>query len=387
MLYTAYLDPSVVAFNTRGNFKHTITRLIHLPGSPQEGIFIKKRYLTSLSSSLVPIRPRVHHTLNTFFDKIFVINVASNVERWNRIVAMMQTHNITNYERIDAVTPATSAKYGWKWPTAHKFREDITHSSMGVQLAIKLSNWLCMCIAKERNYNRFLILEDDAKLVQGSLDKFPQVCASLEQSCPDWDMFYLFAKFHKVHRQIDDNISKLDGACTTTAYALSRRRLDYIIEQVALNQSQPVDDILCNMVAPNVNVYMSTPMIFEPDASLVSHVPYNKTEPKTRRVKMLCSWQDPLSLCHEMSNMCQYDFRYNYLEFTHEDHNIDYYVLINRPRPIDHYEPAKTIVMTMEPWNHIPGTGWGVHTWGEWARPDPAKFLEVFSHDRHLNAG
>lgn len=33
MLYDAYLDPSVVAVNTRGDFKHTITKLVHLSGT------------------------------------------------------------------------------------------------------------------------------------------------------------------------------------------------------------------------------------------------------------------------------------------------------------------------------------------------------------------
>lgn len=98
---------------------------------------------------------------------------------------------------------------------------------------------------------------------------------------------------------------------------------------MAINLSEPVDDILCNIVGPNVNAYISTPMIFAHNYSVVSHVPHKKIEPKTRRVKMLCNWQDSLSLCQEFSNMCQYDFRYNYLEFTHEDHDIDYYVIIN----------------------------------------------------------
>lgn len=40
----------------------------------------------------------------------------------------------------------------------------------------------------------------------------------------------------------------------------------------------------------------------------------------------------------------------------------------------------------MEPWVGDSSRNWGAHTWGEWARPDPSKFLEVFSHDRHLNA-
>jgi GR25 family glycosyltransferase involved in LPS biosynthesis len=143
----------------------------------------------------VPIIQRKQYTLDSFFDKIFIINVASSTERWSKMVQMLHANNITNYERVEAVTPATMVKYGWKWPTAHKFREGLTHSSLGVQLAIKLSNWLCMCLGKERNYERFLILEDDAIIAAESAKTISDTLASLEQSCPDWDMFYLFGLF------------------------------------------------------------------------------------------------------------------------------------------------------------------------------------------------
>jgi hypothetical protein len=39
----------------------------------------------------------------------------------------------------------------------------------------------------------------------------------------------------------------------------------------------------------------------------------------------------------------------------------------------------------MEPWIEDPSKNWGVKTWGEWAEPDPEKFLKVFTHKTHLN--
>jgi hypothetical protein len=40
-----------------------------------------------------------------------------------------------------------------------------------------------------------LILEDDAIIAAESAKTISDTLASLEQSCPDWDMFYLFGLF------------------------------------------------------------------------------------------------------------------------------------------------------------------------------------------------
>ena len=95
------------------------------------------------------------------------------------------------------------------------------------------------------------------------------------------------------------------------------------------------------------------------------------------RVKMLCNWCSSEQLCKDWSNM--YDSRSNFV-MTHENTNIDYYVVINSTQ--EFYEPYKTIVFQMEPWVHS-SSPWGVKTWGEWAIPDPSIFLAV--RGRHSN--
>jgi len=102
-----------------------------------------------------------------------------------------------------------------------------------------------------------------------------------------------------------------------------------------------------------------------------------KTKTAVKRCKMICDWCSSEQLCKEWSNMCERDFCWKDIEITWENENIDYYVIINRPRYGEFYEPAKTIVFQMEPWVNDETKNWGVKTWGEWANPDPSKFLAV----------
>jgi hypothetical protein len=105
----------------------------------------------------------------------------------------------------------------------------------------------------------------------------------------------------------------------------------------------------------------------------------------TLRVKLIGDWCTPEQLCREWNRMSQGDFRWNDVEVTWDDRDVDFYVIVNRPSPGAFYDPARTIVFQMEPWCGLPSQTWGVKTWGEWAVPDRAKFLQVRAHATHLN--
>ena len=105
------------------------------------------------------------------------------------------------------------------------------------------------------------------------------------------------------------------------------------------------------------------------------------------RVKMICNWCSSKDLCDEWLKLTKGNYCWNTLQITWEDTNIDYYVIINKPKPGDIYKPERTIIFHMEPWCGESWQTWGVKTWGEWARPDPAKFLYVRTHDNYMNTG
>ena len=111
---------------------------------------------------------------------------------------------------------------------------------------------------------------------------------------------------------------------------------------------------------------------------------------KTRkRIKMLCNWCSSRDVCLEFLTMYKdgNSQEWSNIEITWENTNIDYYVIINMPMngTNEYYEPEKTIIFQMEPWVYNETRNWGVKTWGEWANPDPKKFMKVFRHADHLN--
>ena len=117
------------------------------------------------------------------------------------------------------------------------------------------------------------------------------------------------------------------------------------------------------------------------------------TDKTKTRVKLMCNWTTSAQLCREWQHMLpnnkenvNYDrLVYNDFVFTSCDIDIDFYVIINKPRDDEYYEPNRTIVFHMEPWCGEEYQTWGVKTWGEWANPDPTKFLQVRNHENFIN--
>lgn len=109
------------------------------------------------------------------------------------------------------------------------------------------------------------------------------------------------------------------------------------------------------------------------------------TNENTIRVKMICNWTDSKTLCDEWNWMSKGNYMWNDIEITWEDKNIDYYVIINKPKENDFYVKEKTIVYQMEPLCNNHNQTWGVKTWGEWANPNPNEFLMVRTSKNYLN--
>ena len=167
--------------------------------------------------------------------------------------------------------------------------------------------------------------------------------------------------------QIRGGLDKLFTAASTTKGCVAFNTLGFLKSKV---------DFPCK----------PTPYINSAGKGLYVKKTYTNGE-KVFRIKMLCNWCSSEALCAEWLKMSKGENRWNSIQITSENTNIDYYVIINKPRAGDVFIPEKTIIFHMEPWCGDTWQKWGVKTWGEWARPDPAKFLQVRSHDRFLNTG
>ena len=97
------------------------------------------------------------------------------------------------------------------------------------------------------------------------------------------------------------------------------------------------------------------------------------------KIKMLGFWQSPEKMAEEFGVMPMED-----MELTWKNDE-DYTVIVSMPRIEDTFNPEKTLIFQMEPWVYDDSKKWGVKTWGQWATPDPKKFLHVNAHRNFLN--
>ena len=92
--------------------------------------------------------------INTFFDKIFVINLDHRKDRWNESLKLFEKYHITNYERISAVKPIYK-----DIPKKYYSNLVVNQTEWYVTGAVgcKLSHLKVIKLAKERNYKNFLV--------------------------------------------------------------------------------------------------------------------------------------------------------------------------------------------------------------------------------------
>ena len=75
------------------------------------------------------------------------------------------------------------------------------------------------------------------------------------------------------------------------------------------------------------------------------------------RVKLLGDWCDSETLCRLWNKMTQGAFRWNDIEVTWRDEDVDYYAVINGQRSGEHAVPERTILFSLEPRFDVRATG------------------------------
>jgi GR25 family glycosyltransferase involved in LPS biosynthesis len=127
--------------------------------------------------------------------------------------------------------------------------------------------------------------------------------------------------------------------------------------------------------SPTDGIYVKTVPQKKPNTEVV--VP--KINPI--KVKMLCDWEPSQDFVNRLLKGCM---PITHFDITSSD-DADYFVIFNKAIDGEYYDPSRTIVLQMEPWVYDDNKNWGMKTWGEWAYPDPKKFLHVNAHRNYLN--
>jgi len=218
ILLVTLINSSATAVNSCGFVKSALDRVVPWNHVRQVGLYVRRSCLTGPCRPLIPPAPLVRHTFDSFFDRIFVINVASHTARWNHAQEQLARAGIRNVERFDAVTPQTMVKYGWKWPGAHLHQ--LTHKQVAVQAAMRVNLYCLFQHILSRQFSRVLILEDDFAVHADRLHLASSVFETMETMCSDWDFLYFEGLNARALHNVTPLVDMVASSLVTTAFAV-----------------------------------------------------------------------------------------------------------------------------------------------------------------------
>jgi len=172
----------------------------------------------------------MHKEINTFFDRVYVINLKSRADRRVEMTEQLQRIGLNlqsrHVELFEAVKPGDPAGF----------------PSVGARGCF-MSNLQVLREARERKSSRVLILEDDLNFCEDFVPRFNAVAAFLETV--DWDIFY---GTHLVNEPLQDSgapcvkvDSKLDIG-TTAFVAFNGKHIDALVQYLEAMLKRPAGD-------------------------------------------------------------------------------------------------------------------------------------------------
>ena len=214
--------------------------------------------------------------LNTYFDKIFIINLDSRKDRWEECLDILKKYNITNFERVSAIRPIYK-----DIPKNYYNNLVVNQTEWYVTgcIGCKLSHYRVIQLAKKRNYKNFLVLEDDfsintdnfEEILVNSINELERLNTKTDEkdNSKIWDMLYLggnnLIKPHNIgnlkliHRGIKVN--------TTHAYAMSSSIYDKCLERMNICGTE-IDDFYKREIQNHYNVFVIYPSLIKQRKSM-----------------------------------------------------------------------------------------------------------------------
>lgn len=168
--------------------------------------------------------------INKFFSEVVCINLARRKDRWAEFCGESSKHSLT-VTRFDAVDGRTCGIPIGK--PAHQNFSPITPGGLGCVL----SHYNVIRLAKEKNLDNILILEDDAVFA----DNFAVLSANYLSSVPaDWDFIYFGGNHMCPLVPINQLVGKANFTLTTHAVAVRNTVYDRMIGMLG-RVGSPID--------------------------------------------------------------------------------------------------------------------------------------------------
>jgi GR25 family glycosyltransferase involved in LPS biosynthesis len=192
-------------------------------------------------------------SINELIDKIYVINLKKNTDRWDSMSKMAENANI-NITRFDAINGKELAS---NHPDILKyFVKD--HKLNNGQIGCALSHIKIWEDAIKNNYENIIIFEDDAIIP----DNFWNKLQSSYNEMPDnWDILYLdivYGYLQKIDHKLSRVLFKKDKNSGLHGYILNNNFIKKILNGLKSKLNVPIDVYIVNN---NNNYYMTYPNI------------------------------------------------------------------------------------------------------------------------------
>lgn len=159
--------------------------------------------------------------LESYFDRIFVVNLHRRTDRWAHVVDQMGKLGITRFERFEGYDKPLDHQGS---PSGNKGCTETHRALLEIIVHLKIP--------------RALILEDDFSIANTDpeLKEFvdPQkLFAESILDLPEWDMLYLGGHYGEAPKyRISPRVIRVNGILTTSSYAVTwqqaRRMAPYI---------------------------------------------------------------------------------------------------------------------------------------------------------------
>jgi GR25 family glycosyltransferase involved in LPS biosynthesis len=250
-----------------------------------------------------------------YFDHIFFINLDRRPDRLELITEQLKKVNI-EAERVTAVDGSlldADPKIGNGWN--HK----------GVA-GCALSHRKVIQLAKEHNYNNFLVIEDDSIFTESFVQDFEFY---IKQVPENWDMIYFGGNHLTPLKGINTNVGKCQHTLTTNMYAMKHTLYDTVLSSIAPvveGLDKPVDVLYCD-IQKKYNCYGFKPHLVWQD-SIFSDIE-NKSQdlpflrpnvPKISLIISSCNQKDRLRYSLKSAIIQNY---YNYEVIVADDNSAD----------------------------------------------------------------
>lgn len=154
--------------------------------------------------------------LNTYFDKMYCINLKRRPDRWAEMQVQFKKHNIAaeRFEASDGNVFNWKAKGGYAVIKAASFKGNMGCIASHVRIYKEMI---------EKNYQRVLIIEDDCDFVNNFHEQFEKYIGDVPSN---WGLLY-FGGVHEtrngkfIPEPISDGMVKAKRIITTTCYAIT----------------------------------------------------------------------------------------------------------------------------------------------------------------------